>query len=76
MDELIKVTINKNNEQLVSGRELYEFLEVTTPYKKQFDPMAEYGFAENVDFTVIAKNVHDDTDFGGVRKIIDQVNKI
>lgn len=38
--------------------------------------MAEYGFAENVDFTVIAKNVHDDTDFGGVRKIIDQVNKI
>ena len=32
MDELIKVTINKNNEQLVSGRELYEFLEIATPY--------------------------------------------
>lgn len=34
MDELIQVTTNENNEQLVSGRELYEFLEVTTPYKK------------------------------------------
>lgn len=38
--------------------------------------MAEYGFAENVDFAVLDKNVHDDTAFGGVRKIIDQVNKI
>ena len=76
MDELIKVTINKNNEQLVSGRELYEFLEVTTPYKKWFDRMAEYGFAENVDFAVLDKNVHDDTAFGGIRNITDHVMTI
>ena len=76
MDELIQVTTDENNEQLVSGRELYEFLEVTTPYKKWFDRMAEYGFAENVDFTVLDKNVHDDTAFGGVRNITDHAMTI
>lgn len=33
--------------------------------------MIEYGFAENVDFTVMVKNVHDDTAFGGHRVITD-----
>lgn len=32
--ELIKITTNENGEQLVSGRELHEFLEVGTEYKK------------------------------------------
>lgn len=52
MKELIKVTTNENNEQLVSGRELHEFLEVNTPYKKWFDRMSDYGFVENIDFLV------------------------
>lgn len=76
MKELIKITTNENNEQLVSGRELYEFLEVATPYTRWFERMTEYGFAENVDFTVIAKNVHDDTAFGGVRKFTDHAMKL
>ncbi|MGK4109681.1 antA/AntB antirepressor family protein [Enterococcus cecorum] len=50
MMELIKITTNENGEQLVSGRELHEFLEVTTPYTQWFDRMKEYGFTENVDF--------------------------
>lgn len=58
MNELIKVTQNENGEQSVSGRELHEFLEVKTPYKKWFDRMAEYGFAENVDFVTVDKNVY------------------
>ncbi len=37
-------------EQLVSGRELHEFLEVATPYHKWFGRMATYGFEENNDF--------------------------
>ncbi|MCO5478587.1 ORF6C domain-containing protein [Enterococcus gallinarum] len=73
---LIPIIVNENNEQLVSGRELYEFLEIATPYTRWFERMTEYGFAENVDFTVIAKNVHDDTAFGGVRKIIDHAMTI
>lgn len=76
MYELIKVTTNDNDEQLVSGRELHEFLEVGTPYKKWFDRMSEYGFAENVDFTVLDKIVHDDTSFGGKRKITDHAIKL
>ncbi|WP_347915252.1 antA/AntB antirepressor family protein [Enterococcus cecorum] len=48
--ELIKIKTNENGEQLVSGRELHEFLEVTTPYTQWFDRMKEYGFTENVDF--------------------------
>lgn len=69
--ELIKITTNENGEQLVSGRELHEFLEVQTPYKKWFDRMTEYGFTENVDFSVMDKNVRDETAFGGTRKTTD-----
>lgn len=32
MYNLIKVQTNENNEQVVSGRDLYEFLEVKTKY--------------------------------------------
>ncbi|MCK6145668.1 antA/AntB antirepressor family protein [Enterococcus hirae] len=50
MKELIKVTTNEENEQLVSGRELHEFLEVKERYNDWFPRMREYGFYENVDF--------------------------
>ena len=49
--ELIKITTNENGEQLVSGRELHEFLEVGTPYDKWFPRMCEYGFSEGTDFS-------------------------
>ncbi|NTK60267.1 antA/AntB antirepressor family protein [Enterococcus faecium] len=55
MKELIKVTTNERDEQLVSGRELHEFLEVGTQYTKWFDRMVEYGFAENIDFLTISQ---------------------
>ena len=48
--ELIKIKTNENGEQLVSGRELHEFLEVNEKYTDWFKRMIEYGFAENVDF--------------------------
>ena len=48
--ELIKVTTNENGEQLVSGRELHEFLEVKDNYTDWFKRMTTYGFDENVDF--------------------------
>lgn len=50
MNQLIKITQNENNEQVVGGRELHEFLEVKTPYHIWFERMTEYGFTENVDF--------------------------
>lgn len=73
MENLITITMDENLEPLVSGRELHEKLEVKTPYKKWFDRMIEYGFAENVDFSVLDKNVQDDTAFGGERIITEHV---
>ena len=54
MNELIKIE-ERNGEQLVSGRELHQFLEVATPYKKWFDRMCEYGFIENKDFVTVGQ---------------------
>lgn len=50
MNELIKINTNENAEPVISGRELYERLEVKTPYTQWFNRMCEYGFTENVDF--------------------------
>lgn len=76
MNQLIVTGTNEKGEIVVSGRELHEFLEVQTPYKKWFDRMTEYGFVENVEFSVLDKNVHDDTAFGGIRKITDHALKV
>lgn len=58
MNELLKIEINENQEQTVSGRELHMFLGIETPYKKWFDRMSEYGFAENADYLTVDKNVY------------------
>ena len=57
MNDLIKISINDNNEQTVSGRDLHEFLEVGTQYTKWFERKVEkYGFIENIDFVTISQN--------------------
>ncbi|MGM7719392.1 antA/AntB antirepressor family protein [Metabacillus sp. Hm71] len=50
MNELITTSQNEQGEIIMSGRELYEFLEVTTPYTIWFERMSEYGFIEGQDF--------------------------
>ncbi len=54
MNELIKI----DNENRVDGRDLHEFLQIETPFKKWIDRMLEYGFMEGVDFWTEDKNVH------------------
>lgn len=54
MQELIKVQV-KNDQQLVSGRELHNFLEVNTRYNDWFERMCEYGFTENKDYVAITQ---------------------
>ena len=76
MNELIKITINGQQEPCISGRELHGFLEVETPYHKWFPRMVEYGFTENIDFSVMDKIVHDETAFGGERKSTDHIIKL
>lgn len=53
MNELIKVEVNEKQEQVVSGRELHEFLLVGTEYRHWFPRMCEYGFSEDKDFTPV-----------------------
>lgn len=71
--ELIKINVNENQEPVISGRELHEKLGVETPFKKWMDRMLEYGFTESTDFTVMDKNVHDETAYGGLRKITEYI---
>ncbi len=52
--ELIKI-IEREGRQLVSGRELHEFLEIGTKYKDWFPRMVEYGFEEEIDFIRVAQ---------------------
>ena len=54
MTELVKVEV-KNGEQLVSARELHEFLEVGSKFNDWFKRMCEYGFIENEDFVAITQ---------------------
>jgi anti-repressor protein len=51
------IPINYDNErQTVSGRSLHEFLGVETRYNDWLPRMAEYGFAEGIDFYSILSN--------------------
>ncbi|WP_294155058.1 ORF6C domain-containing protein [uncultured Clostridium sp.] len=52
--ELIKI-MEREGRQLVSGRELHEFLEIGTKYKDWFPRMVEYGFEEEIDFIRVAQ---------------------
>ena len=55
MKDLIKITTNDKGQQLVSGRELHEFLGIKTKYKDWFPRMVEYGFEEGIDFVMVAQ---------------------
>ncbi|WP_445506819.1 phage antirepressor KilAC domain-containing protein [Niallia sp. 03190] len=68
MNELITTNHNENGEIIVSGRELYEFLEVKTNYSTWFERMKEYGFIENIDF-ILLSNFEKQIGSGGHNKI-------
>ncbi|HEK9109804.1 TPA: antA/AntB antirepressor family protein, partial [Streptococcus equi subsp. equi] len=51
MNQLINITLNENQEPVVSGRDLHKVLEIKTAYKDWFPRMAEYGFEEGQDFS-------------------------
>lgn len=73
MNALLKVEVNENQEQVISGRELHMFLNIGTEYAKWFSRMCEYGFEENRDFKVSVKN--DENSKGG-RPSTDHIMKI
>ena len=70
MTELIKVQ-ERDGEQLVSGRELHQFLESSERFSKWWERMVGYGFEENKDYTLYQK-VHPQNK----QEIIDYLIKI
>lgn len=50
MNEIINISVNDNQEPVVSGRQLHEALGVNSRYTTWFERMTEYGFVEGQDF--------------------------
>lgn len=73
--ELIKI-IEREGRQLVSGRELHEFLEIGTKYKDWFPRMVEYGFDEEIDFVRVAQKRATNNSRNPVTTIIDHAISI
>ena len=51
--ELIRVTTDENGNQLVSARELHEFLKIKERFNSWFNRMLQFDFTENEDFTSV-----------------------
>lgn len=63
MNELIKIQ-EHNGKKAVSARDLYDFLDVETPFHKWIPRMLEYGFEENQDWTKMSSdNQHYNTEY-------------
>ena len=56
MSKLIKITTNEEGKQLVSARELHEFLKVKSKYADWIkNRIKKYEFIENVDYITVSK---------------------
>ncbi len=53
MNDLIAIKTNDQQQPVVSGRDLHEFLGVGTEYAKWFERMTDYGFSSGTDFSSV-----------------------
>ena len=74
MNQLLNITLNNDQEPVVSGRQLHEALNVKTRYDNWFNRMTEYGFAENQDYLVTSIFGHNSN--GGRQSKIDHILKL
>ncbi|HEM3350856.1 TPA: phage antirepressor KilAC domain-containing protein [Streptococcus suis] len=70
MNEIINISVNDNQEPVVSGRQLHKALGVNSNYTTWFDRMTEYGFIEVQDFL---PNLEKST---GGRRAVDHIIKL
>ena len=59
LNNLIPISYDNPERPTVSGRELHDFLEVTTRYNDWFNRMTEYGFTEGEDYYSFLSNRSD-----------------
>lgn len=65
MEQLIKITEQDGN-QVVSARELHDFLEVDSKFTDWCKRMFEYGFEEDIDYSLLKigkRNAHNKIDY-------------
>ena len=75
--DLIRIQTNENCEQVVSGRELHEFLEVRTKYADWIDrKIKKYGFSENRDFVLVSQKWETNNPRNPYTEVQDHVMKI
>lgn len=55
MNNLINITTNEQGSQVVSARELHEFLEVNSNFTEWMGRMIGYGFEEDVDYVTFSE---------------------
>ena len=67
--ELIKITTNEEGKQLVSARELYDGLKIKVHFSTWMKRMCEYGFEEDIDFSILKSGNPN----GGIDKIDDYI---
>jgi anti-repressor protein len=72
-EQLIPVSENETGEVIVSGRQLHEFLQIGTEYRKWFSRMVEYGFSENQDYIRVSQKC---PTLGGEQESVDHVIKL
>lgn len=70
MNELIKVT-EQNGKQVVSAKELHQFVNRETRWDIWIKRMLDYGFTQNVDYQCLNKNVRMPN--GGTKKVLDDI---
>lgn len=67
MSDLIKINYDAD-QPTVSARDLHDGLEIKTEFRKWFPRMAEYGFAENLDWKRVS---HKCPTLGGEQEMVD-----
>lgn len=74
--ELINVDIDRQGEQVISGRELHEFLEIKTKYVDWFNRMLKYGFEENTDYLLLTQKRETNNPKNPTTEITDHILKL
>lgn len=67
-NELIKITITNDGKKIVSAKDLYDFLEISTPFHIWCVRMLDYGFEEGFDY-LTNKNVRQVPHQGSYRNV-------
>ena len=65
LKSLVPVSYDIPERPMVSGRELHDFLEVTTRYNDWFNRMTEYGFTEGEDYAEVLDKIVQNPKEGG-----------